>query len=186
MSSAISYNEPSQITKGDSVSWKKSLSSYLPSDGWVLTYYFRGAETLDKIAIDSNDEHLLQLTSSETTLLASGDYGWSAKVSNGSDVITIATGQITVLEDLASLPAGYDSRPYVKKVLDEIENLIAGKVTKDASSYSIQGRSLTRYSFEELDRLRDKYKNLWSQHLKKERRKQGKNSSRKIKVRFNT
>ena len=49
-----------------------------------------------------------------------------------------------------------------------------------------QGRSLTRYSFEELERLRDKYKNLYTQYLKKQKRLQGQSINRKIKVRFNS
>ena len=186
MTTTVPYNEPDKITKGDTVSWKKALSCYKPGDGWTLTYYFRGVETLDKAATASGDDHLLSLTAANTDTLTAGDYSWSAKVTDGSEVVTVATGRFTVLTDLADEAAGYETRPYVKRVLDAIESLMEGKVTKDASSYSIQGRSLTRYSFEELEALRDKYKNLWNIYLKKEKRKQGQNTSRKIKVRFNT
>lgn len=182
----ISFNEPDVITKGDSVSWKKSLSNYKASDGWALTYYFRGAAILNKAASASGDDHLIELSAADTDTLTAGDYAWAAKVEKGSEIITVESGQLTVKKDLADESAGFETRPYVKRVLDSIESLLEGKVTTDASSYSIQGRSLTRYSFEELENLRDKYKRLWNDYLKKEKRKAGQSVSRKIKVRFNT
>lgn len=185
MTTDIPNNEPDVITKGDSVSWKKSFSDY-SSPTWTLTYYFRGAVVLDKAATASGGDHLLTLSAAETDTLTAGDYAWAAKVTDGSSVFTVASGQITVLADLEDATAGHETRPYVKRVLDAIEDLMEGKVVTDASSYSIQGRSLTRYTFEELESLRDKYQRLWNAYLKKEKRKNGQNSSRKIKVRFNT
>lgn len=182
--SDIATIEPNVITKGDSATWKKALSDY-PASAWTLTYYFRGAATLDKAASASGNEHLIELTPANTDTLTAGEYAWAAKVTDGTDVFTVATGQMTVLADLADASSGYESRPYVKRVLDAIEDLIEGKVSADAASYSIQGRSLTRYTFDELETLRDKYKRLWNDYLKKEKRKLGKDSKRKIKVRFN-
>lgn len=182
---SIPSNEPDIITKGDSTSWTKSFPNYKASDGWVLTYYFRGAATLDKAATADGDDHLVELTTANTDTLTAGDYAWAAKVAKGSEVITVETGQLTVLNDLADESTGYETRPYVKRVLDSIEALMLGKTTQDASSYSIQGRSLTRYSFEELETLRDKYQRLWNSYLKKQKRKSGQSTSRKIKVRFN-
>lgn len=184
MTDSIPYNEPDIITKGDSATWKKSLSDY-PAGTWTLTYYFRGAVALDKTATASGTDHLIELTTANTDTLTAGDYAWAAKVTDGSDVYTVASGQLTVKTDLEDESAGYETRPYVKRVLDAIEALLEGKVATDAASYSIQGRSLTRYTFEELERLRDKYQRLWKDYLKKEKRKNGQNTSRKIKVRFN-
>lgn len=185
MTASIPTNEPDVITKGDSTSWTKSFSDYKASDGWSLNYYFRGAASLDKAATASGDDHLVELTTSDTDGLTAGDYAWAAKVSKGSEVITVESGQMTVQTDLADESTGYETRPYVKRVLDAIESLMLGKTTQDASSYSIQGRSLTRYSFEELETLRDKYQRLWNNYLKKQKRKAGQSTSRKIKVRFN-
>lgn len=177
------YIEPRKLIKGDSVSWKKSFDTYKANDGWILTYYFRGTDTLNKTATASGSDYLVSLTSSDTELTA-GDYVWASKVSKGNELITVGSGQIVIETDLADATAGYEARPYVKRVLDKIESLLEGKVDNDAATYSINGRSLTKYSFEELENLRYKYQRQWNNYLIKERRRNGKQSKRKINVRF--
>ena len=69
-------------------------------------------------------------------------------------------------------------------MLTKIQTLLQGKADADVSSYSVQGRSLTKLSFQELEDARDKYR----QEVNKEKNdaliKRGKQTSSTIKVRF--
>lgn len=185
MTTTLPTTEPSSITKGDSVTWKRSFDSYKASDGWTLTYYFRGAATLDKAASADGDDHLIELTTANTDTLTAGEYVWAAKVGKGSELITVAAGTLTVLADLADASAGHESRPHCKIMLDAIEAVLQGKSSQDVQSYSIQGRSLTRMSPEELETWRNKYRKEWRTYQRRLDRKNGKTTARKIKVRFN-
>ncbi|MET0154735.1 MAG: hypothetical protein ABW189_01340 [Rickettsiales bacterium] len=180
----IPTKEPSRLVKGDSVSWRRSLACYPASDGWTLTYYFRGISELDKAASADGDDYLVELSTSDAELEA-GEYAWSAKVSKGSELRTVATGILTVLPDLADAADGYEARPHCKIMLDAIEAVLQGKASQDVSSYSIQGRSLTRMTAEELEKWRDKYRREWSAHKRREGRRNGARTGRQIKVRFN-
>ncbi len=179
-----SYTEPTVLTKGDSASWIKTLSAYPAGDGWALNYYIRGAVALDVSTIASGSNFLAELLPSETDTLAAGDYIWSSKVTKGSERITIATGNLTILPDISDESAGYESRPHSKIMLDAIESVLQGKANQDVSSYSIQGRSLTRMSAEELEQWRDKYRKEWRTFQRRDARRKGKITNRKIQVRF--
>lgn len=185
MTSNTATLEPGSFTKGDSVQWIRSFGDYKASDEWTLTYYFRGATTLDKQATASGDDFLLTLTTTDTDTLDPGDYAWIAKVSKDGELHTVASGNLTVLLDLADAAAAHEARPHCKIMLDAIEAVLQGKAGEDVQSYSIQGRSLTRMSAEELETWRDKYRKEWRTYLRRLDRKNGKCVGRKIKVRFN-
>jgi hypothetical protein len=74
--------------------------------------------------------------------------------------------------------------PHCKIVLDKIEALIQGKADHDAENYSLNGRSLSRYSWEELEKIRAKYQAEYNRYLINEDRKLGKTRNRKIQIRF--
>lgn len=69
-------------------------------------------------------------------------------------------------------------------MVDKIESLLEGRADGDVSSYSIQGRSLTKLSIDELIKWRNYYKKEFLQQEKKERRKNGKGTGGLIKVSF--
>jgi len=77
-----------------------------------------------------------------------------------------------------------DPRTHAEIMLNKIQTLLQGKADADVSSYSVQGRSLTKLSFQELEDARDKYQ----QEVNKEKNdaliKRGKQTSSTIKVRF--
>src|SRR5690606_30112936 len=88
---------------------------------------------------------------------AAGTYAYAIKATRVSDsaVRTVQSGTLQVLAD----PASQDVRTHAEKVLEAIELLIEGRATKDVSSYSIAGRSLTRMSPDELVKWRSHYRN---------------------------
>ena len=42
MAATIPTKEPLTIRAGDTIKWTKSLDDYIASDGWTLSYSFRG------------------------------------------------------------------------------------------------------------------------------------------------
>lgn len=120
---------------------------------------------------------------SKPAMLLSGR--WQAMlVSKSNEAIQIiAEGQTIVKANLALLEK-YDGRSHVKQVLDALENMILGKASRDQSSYSIAGRSLSRLSPSELLRWRDLYKAEYTREQKGDRLRQGLVSGNIIKVRF--
>jgi hypothetical protein len=185
--------EPTEIIAGDTLTWKKSLSDYLPGDGYTLKYrLINTAGKLDITATASGSDHLISVTAATTAAYAPGTYTWTSYVEKGSGAElerhTISTGTIKVLPSLATQAAGYDTRSHVKKVLDLIEAAIEA-LQLGMKNYTITtgggSRSYTQDDIPQLITLRDKYKIEYQRELDAERLKQGRGSSRRVGVRFN-
>lgn len=175
----IPTSEPSQITAGDTWTWKKSLSDFLASDSWVLTYALvKDGKIIELTASADGDDHLIEEVPTDTAKHDPGIYHYQAYVTKSSERYQVGTGTIEVLPDFAE-SAGYDNRSHAKKTLDAIEAVIEGKATRDQLAHSIGGRSLSRYSWTELIEARDRYRAEYYA----EERKAGRKSS-KVKVKF--
>jgi len=152
--------EPETITAGDSVSWTKTFSDY-PASSWTLTYALVMTGTLIEVtASASDDDYLVELAAATTADYSPGVYKYQAYVTGGtSERYTVGTGSIEVLPDFASQATGYDDRSFAKTCLDNIEAILEGKATADNYNYSIAGRSLSKYSWDELLSARSYFKN---------------------------
>ncbi len=175
----IPTTEPSEITAGDTATWKKSLSDFLASDSWVLTYALvKTNKLIEIIAAADGDDYLVEELPTVTTDWDPGIYHYQAYVTKATERYQVGEGTIEVLEDFATT-TGFDGRSHAKKTLDAIEAVLEDKATQDQLSYSIGGRSLSRFSWEELTGARNYYR---AEYLKEER-KAGRASS-KIKTEF--
>lgn len=175
----IPTSEPSEVTAGDTSTWKKSLSDFLASDSWVLTYALvKDGKLIEITASADGDDHLVEVLPTVTAKYNPGIYHYQAYVTKSTERYQVGTGTIEVLPDFAQ-SAGYDNRSHAKVTLDALEAVIEGKASRDQLSYSIGGRSLSRFSWEELIAARSHYR---SEYLAEERR-AGRKSS-KIKTRF--
>lgn len=124
-------NIPSEITAGESVSWKWSDSDFPASDSWVLTYTLVNASGQIQITASADDDdHLVEIGSSTSGSYAAGEYEWQAHISNGTERYQVAVGTITIKPDFAEQSSGYDSRSHAKKVIDAIEAAIEGRASK--------------------------------------------------------
>ncbi len=173
---------PRNITIGDTVTWDEDLSDYLASASWVLTYSFTSPDAqFASTHVASGDTHQITI---DTTDLEVGQYRYAKTVTDGSERFTLESGYINVEPDLAADTTGVDRRAYAEKALDAIEAVLAGKATQDQTSYSLNGRALSRYSPDEL--------NAWRASLRIEvadlkaavRIKSGGKSHRNVRVRF--
>lgn len=177
--------EPSTITAGDTVSWKKTLPDYPATAGWALTYAIKGPTAIAAItAAASGDDHLISITAAATTAWAAGDYWWTGYVTKGSERHQVASGTLKVRPNLATVSSTYDGRSHVKKTLDALEAVIEGRASKDQMAYTIQGRSLSRIPPAELLTWRDKYLREHQAEQQAERVSKGLGNGRNIRVRF--
>ena len=167
---------PKALVAGNSLSWKKSLSEF-PATEWTLTYALVNADAFIKITAtaDGND-HLVEIPPTTSDDYTPGDYEYQAYVENSdsSERYKVEQGQFRVLTDFESQTTGHDARSWVKKTLDYVEDLIQGKAQKDRASYSVAGRSLSAYSWDEIYKLRS---DLLAQYKAEKRAKRKKNST---------
>ncbi len=80
------------------------------------------------------------------------------RATDGTTVVEIEAGQITIKPDLASISATHDGRNHVQRVLDAIEAVLERRATQDQEKYKINNRELWRTPLSELLVLRDRYR----------------------------
>jgi hypothetical protein len=153
------FNIPKSIVAGDSKVWFDRFSQYPPAESWELSYAIRGESTLDVVGNADGEDFVCQISSTSSSNLSPGIYHWQAYISMGMNRTTIGNGAIEVIQDLASTNAGYDGRTEAQKLLGAVEAAIAAIAKGEmVQSYSIKGRSLSKYSLTELIQLRDRLK----------------------------
>ena len=185
MPNSIPTKEPENFRAGDTVKWKKSLDSYKASDGWTLSYSFRGtAGTIDITSTADSDDHLVSLSPTTTAAYSAGLYDVVGMVSKGSDRHTIYSSRIEVLVDLSAAGSSYDGRSHVKKVLDSIEATLESRASKEILESMIEGVQIKRIPHESLLKLRQKYLQYYQQEQSAERIKLGQGNGRRILARF--
>jgi len=181
----IPLNEPESFTEGDTVKWRRSLPDYLPGDGWTLTYRFGRADeaTITVTGSDNGDQtHLISISPAVSATFVQGVYYYQASVSDGTDRYTVASGNVLVTPDFASVE-NPDTRTHARKVLDAIEAVLEERATQSQLSISVAGQSITMLSPEELIRWRSVYKAEVDSEERAERIQQGLGGKR-IKTRF--
>lgn len=153
--------EPSEFAAGESVQWTRSVGDYAAADGYVVTWYFRGAGVADVVGNASGSVWTATLTPTQTKDLAPGAYTWRAYAEkrDGATVNErhfIAEGRTVVLPDFAAATAG-DSLSHAEKMLAAIDAVLEGRITADVEAYQIGGRSVTKIPFAELRKARNLY-----------------------------
>lgn len=149
---------PPTITAGDSLAFTISLSDYLASAGWSLSYVLLNAS--GKINLSSTadgDDHSVSIVAAVTADYSPGDYKYTSFATNGTERHTVESGNVTILPDPAAQTT-FDGRSHAELCLENINSILEGKATADNFSYSISGRSLSKYSWEELITARNYYR----------------------------
>jgi hypothetical protein len=185
MAAAIPTSEPLEIISGATVKWTKSLSDY-PADTWTLSYQFVNAADAQAVTCTASGlDHLATITAAQTAAMVAGDWYWQAKVTDGDEVYAVGQGRVEVKANFAVAGASsLDARSHVKKVLDALEAVLVGKASEDQLSMSIGDRSLSRYSFDELRKMRSAYKSEYAREQRQERIAAGLGHGGKVRIRF--
>lgn len=148
---------PESITAGLTLEIPVSLTAY-PAPDWVLSVILRGPQAIDLTAAADGIQHLLAESAATTATWPAGDYWFSVRVTDGSQVHQVEEGTLTIKPDLAAQLGSYDGRGHVERVLAAIEAVIEGRASKDQHRYKINNRELERTPIGDLLRLRDRYR----------------------------
>lgn len=186
MTAELQLIEPSEITAGLTYSWLLDYPDYLPVDGNSINYYLlkEGSQIVISGADNGDGKHFFEISASISTNYEAGQYNFKVVAINGLNKREIKTGVMIVNPDYISNSSGYDTRTQNKKVLDAIQKNILGLASKAEKQYTINGKSLERFSLEDLMKAESKYKDLVRKEEEKNMIKSGLNSGKTIKVYF--
>ena len=185
----IPEKEPVTIYKGETVVWnRKDLTDYPVGSyamSWVARLESNGGTSFSATVTEVDDYYKFTLDNSATGGYTTGDYFWVLKVTQSSDSeeLILETGKITVKDNYFGSTG--DTRSHAKIMLDKIESILEGRADADVSSYSIQGRSLSKIGIAELLQWRDYYKAEYQKEVAEFRTGNKEGSGRVVKVQFN-
>jgi hypothetical protein len=148
---------PEKIGAGLTFSHLVTLTAY-PAPGWVLTVALRGPSAIDLTASAEKNPHRISASAATTAAWVPGVYWYTARVTDGTDVIEVERGQLEITPDLASQTADFDGRTHAEKTLAAIEAVIEKRATLDQERYRINNRELYRTPITDLLKLRDLYR----------------------------
>ena len=184
-------SEPREIIQGDYTTWKKTeYSDDYPNTSYTLSYKARlegdGTTVITLTATNSGDDYLIVADADTTAAYTVGVYHWQLYITDSGDSskrVTLDYGTFEIKPNKAA--ATTDPRTHAKIMLDKIESLLEGRADADVSTYSIQGRSLTKLSIDDLLKWRSFYRAEVKKEEQAERVRNGNGSGRLIKASFN-
>lgn len=185
-------SHPEQLVAGDSKEWTIGGGEYDPSE-YTLKVVLVNAitqHTIEGGAVTDNGDGSFKvaLTAASSRAFIPGYYEVRYFVSKDSDRYTLLEGQTEVLPDLEKQVAGYDLRTINQRRLDALrsarDKLIAGAARATVSSESLGGRSRTFRSLDELDAAIRRAERDVNMDKRRERSKEGKGHSGRLRVRF--
>lgn len=113
------------------------------------------------------------------------NYFWQATVTKAAQVITIGSGRLTVLKNLALSVAGYDGRTQSEIDLAAVQAEIQARISGGATiEYTIGTRRLRKEALSELMALESRLKLLVSKERKAQDLANGLGDPRNVYVRF--
>jgi hypothetical protein len=122
----IPTTEPAAARAGDTWQWARAIADY-PAPDWTLTYTLWSASAVLAItATQSGTAHAVSVAPTVTATYSAGPYEWVARVSDGTDVHTIATGRLTILPAVGT---AMDTRSHARRMLDAINAMLEGRAT---------------------------------------------------------
>ncbi len=181
---------PSNITSGDSVSWKDdstidNLGNEISSSEWTLNYSIRGPGQLDLVAVADGSGWKTSISSVQSSGLDSGDYYWQAFATKGSERVTLGSGQLKIGANFSDQSIGFDGRSQSQKDLDAVKAAIRTIISGGAvQKYTIGTRSLEKMPMADLLMLESRLKAEVAREQRAEMIRGGQGSPFTLKVRF--
>lgn len=181
--------EPTEVVVGDFLQWKRSdLVADYPTDEYTATYVARitggGSSEIQLEMTGQTSYYLATVDSATSADFEPGDYHWQLEIVKDStgDRIVVDRNYFTAIADLDVNQA--DPRTHAEIMVGKIESILEGKADNDALEYSVQGRSLKKYTFDQLIGLRDYYQREVVKYKNKLDIQQGRKGAATVKVRF--
>lgn len=152
---------PAQLVAGDGWAWSDAtaFASHPPTD-WSLRYVLRpiaGGTPVTILATAGSGAFLLAHSATDSASVPPGEYEWTSLAFDdaNSDRVRLAVGRVCILPD--PMQADSDLRSPAERILAAIDATLEGRVSKDAESYTIEGRSISRTPIADLIRLQGIY-----------------------------
>lgn len=179
---------PEEVFIGDFIQFKLTeYSSDYPNTAHTMRFVARistgGSTEITITATALDDDYLFSVASSVSANYTVGDYHYQIEIERDSDNnrIIVDRGQIKVSTDYDN---NVDPRHHAEIMLGKIETILEGKADSDVSSYSINGRSLNKFTPSELLEWRDYYRREVNEIKKRERITHGRKTKSTILGRF--
>lgn len=168
MAPTLPAGEPTSVTAGDSWLWTTRYPDYPASEGWTLSYAFRGVGLLDTVSAEltqANDEWTVHIPAARTTELGDGTYRWAAYMTGSGSYAgrrhEVGRGILTVLPN-ASLAAEGTLQSHAERMVLRIRDALEGRITDDVQMTQINGRLITNIPVKELRQLLTVYeRQVW-------------------------
>ena len=181
--------EPVTIKVGDRVVWRKSdLASTYSSSLYTASYTSRstvkdGTHEFKVTGAADGKDYVFVINSATTATFEPGHHHYQLEIKRNSDNerVVINSGSWDVITDLDN---DFDPRSHAQIMVEKIEGILSGRADADIQSYSIQGRSLTKLSPDELIKWRDYYRAELVMKHRKDAIKNNRATSATIKFRF--
>jgi len=159
----------------------KSSEGITPTDYDLVYTFSDGTESESVTATDNGDGRFLLTLDSNTTasLPVQKDIPYTAYASHSTngEAYVVDRGVIVIEPNLVFDPT-QDTRSHVKKVLDQLEAVIEGRMAQSDASYSIGTgaiqRSISKLSPDELIQAHRYYGRLYKKERQRERLRKGK------------
>jgi hypothetical protein len=180
--------EPDSLVAGDTAAWRRTLTKYPASAGWVISYALVQQQTGLQILITGTadcDDHLINVLPAVTAAWSDGDYAGAGYCTNAAtgDRFTIWRGTITIAPDLAGATPG-DSRTQARRILDNINQVLEGRATQEVLEFNVEGTILRKATVADLLLLRDRYVVIVRKEEDRQKIASGRRTGRRILTRF--
>jgi len=176
---------PDELIAGDTWEWTRELADY-PASAWSGAWYFEMAEGNFSVAsVDSGDTFTGTVAAATSAGYRAGRYRWRFVATRTADSVrkTVEEGWLEVLPDPAAA-GNVDHRSTARAVLDMIDAYLRDPNNLNAASYSLGGRSLSRWNRGDLLTEREKWQAEVRADAAKDRMAAGLGNPRRLYVRF--
>lgn len=181
--------EPTKVTAGDRLQWKRTDLADFPASEWALTYYLRSDQangTIDIEAAADSDDFSVDVSPTTSAEYIPAVYYWSAFVSKSGDRKLVGQGRIEIVVNPVDVTIPVDGRSHARRTLESINAVIEGRANTDQQRYVFQavGRSVDRMPIADLLKFRDYYSALVRSEEMQEKIDRGESAGNHVRVRF--
>ena len=172
---------PRRISAGITFDTTATLTAY-PAGVWSLSVILRGAGSITIAATaEGQVTHRLKVAASETAEWLPGQYWYSARVTDGENIVEVDSGEIEITPNLAAEESGFSGLTHAQRTLAAIEAVLEKRASRDQERYTINNRELWRTPIADLLTLRDRYR---AQVRMEQKAKRGNLFGSAVRVRF--
>jgi hypothetical protein len=150
----VTTTAPKRLHAGDSASWVANFPEHPASEGWALKYSLSNASNVYTLtASPLGDDFEVSLTSTASAAFAPGLYTLIGYVEKEDLRVSVSTTRFEVLPDVTQ---AHDRRSQAERTLQAIRDVLEGKASDDQQMIQYAGRTLSRYTFEQLITIESK------------------------------